>query len=130
MCLLLLGGELNRKGIPWIKPGAVHHARWMPTILYCAKIFAFKYQIGYSEKNNQDIEKICSFICLYYIKPWLLTAFASEAPILDLKLMEHLNKDIQMQEIANKVIKCLQNQAWYLTEELVPLCLFGDNTLI
>ena len=32
--MLLLLGETPERGVHWMRPGAAHHARWMPSILY------------------------------------------------------------------------------------------------
>jgi hypothetical protein len=114
----------------WKKPGACHHARWMPNILYCCKMYAFKQQTAYSQETNENIEKICKFICLYYIKPWLLAGYASEAPTQDIKLINNLYDEVDLADIAHETLKCFQNQAWYLCEELIPLCLFGQGLTV
>ena len=39
--MLMLLGTTPIRGAHWLKPGAAHHARWMPSILYPAKMFPF-----------------------------------------------------------------------------------------
>jgi len=45
--MLMILGTTPARGAHWLKPGAAHHAHWMPSILYPAKMFAFSTQAGY-----------------------------------------------------------------------------------
>lgn len=66
--MLLLLGEIPERGIKLSKPGAAHHARRMPAILYPVKMFAFSSQAGYDDEMICKLERLCKFNALFYVE--------------------------------------------------------------
>src|SRR6218665_1861836 len=89
--MLILLGEEPPRGIHWLRPGAYHHARWMSTVLYSAKMYAFGEQLKYSQTKMEKLSRVCMFNALFYVKAWLSTTSAADAPLNDLQLWHDLN---------------------------------------
>jgi hypothetical protein len=125
LMLILLGEDLPR-GVHWLQPGAFHHARWMATILYSAKMYAFGEQLNYGHDRMDKLRRVCLFNALFYVKAWLSARSAADAPVNDLQLWNDLmwykNFDPTVAQVA---ITALNIHLWYLTEEIAPFALFS-----
>jgi hypothetical protein len=126
-CLIILGATPAR-GIHFMKPGAVHQARWMACNLYGAKMFMFSKQMGYDADMIEKLRRLNVFLNLFYVPLWMKASRGSDAPILDLNFI-HDMMDYRLvdPEIADVVLKKLSNHGWYLTEEVVPFVLFSNH---
>ena len=124
--ILQITGKSN--GEKWFRPGAIHHARWMATIIYSLKMYAFSLQIRYTDLEIKNLEKVVIFAILYIV-PWLKCNDATEAALCDLNFYQNLqffteNIDRQAGE---RALKIFEGQSWYLAEELIPFALFSDS---
>ena len=75
------------------------------------------------------IKRFTDFVVLLYAKWWLTCSLAVAAPTNDLNLV----KDIlnwHDTEIAESAFKAFVNHLWYLTEEVVMIALWDDNTSV
>jgi hypothetical protein len=123
---LILLGEVPPRGVHWMKPGAYHHARWMSTVIYAAKMYAFGNQLQYDQVKIDKLHRICLFNALIYIRAWLSATSARDAPVNDLQLWNDLNKYSQVDPgVADAARTALQRHLWYVTEELAPFALFS-----
>ncbi|GBO06605.1 hypothetical protein AVEN_59007-1 [Araneus ventricosus] len=90
--MLILLGETPERGIHWLKPRAEHRTRWMPSILYPAKMFAFSAQAGYDKDMISKLEALCKFNALFSVKNWLPSLIGAHASYKDFKLWHDLSK--------------------------------------
>ncbi|GBM42959.1 hypothetical protein AVEN_140835-1 [Araneus ventricosus] len=84
--ILILFGEIPPGRACCQKPGAFHKSRWMSTILYSEKLYAFSKRLEYDNGKIQKLYQICSFCSLIFVKVWLNALKAADAPINDLML--------------------------------------------
>lgn len=127
LMLILLGVEPPR-GTHWMQPGAYHHARWMATIIYSAKMYAFGEQLGYDQAKMEKLKRICVFNALFYVRYWLSAVRCADAPANDLQFNAEMNQFKKIDpDLAKAVLTVLNRHMWYLTEEAVPLALFSSR---
>ena len=115
------------------EPGAYHHARWMSKVLYVLKLAMLQPPFV---NEIQKIRSLALFYSVYYAKAWLTCIFPSEAPSQDLSLFKTLeevsntkgNWPNEFKRIAEAARKKLNGHTWYLSERLVVLALFSENT--
>jgi len=125
--MLILLGEVPPRGMHWLKPGAYHHARWMSTVLYSAKMFAFGEQLKYSKTKMENLRRVCMFNAMFYVNAWLSTVSAADAPSNDLQLWHDLSNYSKTDPgVAGAALTALNRHLWYLTEEIVPFALFSN----
>ena len=67
--MLTLLGEVPDRGVHWCKPGAFHHARWMLSVIYAAKMYLFRDSIGYHEEITVKLRDIYLFNGLKVVVP-------------------------------------------------------------
>ena len=138
LSLLYLGGTRDKKGITIQAPSACHHARWMSKVIYTIKIALFEDQLLQLEVfENQSlvmIRALADFLTLFYTRYWLCTPSLSDAPRIDLELCKTLEdvaakpgKETLMKEMAKASLTKLSNHLWYLSERVVPSCLFSSR---
>ena len=107
-------------------PGAMSKARWMAVLIYGIKIFLFRKALKKGKKEQKKLERFVIFGCLFYIKHWVMTRFASEAPHMDLKLYKDMIAYKEFDnEVADAVLDKLTRHTWYLNMEYVPFTLFS-----
>ena len=105
----------------------------MAAIIYTIKIALFAHQLNdVFEKWFLDmVKELAIFLVLFYVKYWLCCTSAPDAPILDLNLLQQLEKahssikDAQFQRYIEASMKKLKQHLWYLSERLVPLSFFS-----
>jgi hypothetical protein len=128
--MLMILGERPERGLRWLKPGAFHHARWMPSILYPAKMYAFSAQAGYDTNMVQKLEALCTFNALFYVEKWISTSIGVDAPFNDLQLWHDLQKYRKYDwNVANAAISALKRHFWYVTEECAVFSLFSKRIM-
>lgn len=126
--MLQILGVSPPQGIHWYRPGATHNARWMVTVLYSAKMFAFSDQINLEDGLLEKFERLIVFCALYYVPVWLTSSLGRDAPVNDLNFWKALIKFKSYDEdIACVAIAALERHMWYLTEELSPLSIFSNK---
>ena len=129
-CCQLALQLLNPKqiNIQWNKPGAFHHARWMCSILYTSKMFAFADLAEYEESYIEKLSRFCKFALLFYVKIWITCPNTINAPFNDLEFYKEMliYKKID-NDVAVAALEAFNRHLWYLTEEMVPLSLFSDK---
>ena len=119
-------------------PGACHHVRWMAKIIYTLKLAIFQKQLlnHFDSTMFKKISSLSLFLCVFYVKFWLCSPYGVDAPKNDLLLLNELNFVITKSsvfpeyffEFAVEGRMKLMDHLWYLSERLVPFCLFSDKT--
>ena len=64
------------RGIHFMAPGPMYHARWMSKVLYSLKVWMFHQQFKLTDKKNNNLLQMCIFSVRIYLKAWI------EAPLL------------------------------------------------
>lgn len=124
--MLILLGEEPPRGVHWLQPGAFSHARWMATILYSAKMYAFGELLNYDQGKMDKLRRICLFNALFYVKAWLSACSAADASVNDLQLWNDLIWYKRFDPaVAQAAMTALNRHLWYLTEEIAPFALFS-----
>ena len=60
LSIIFLGG-IPPRGIHFMKPGAMHHARWMSKIIYSLKVWIFREQFKLTRNEEKGIREFCLF---------------------------------------------------------------------
>ena len=117
--------------------GPVHHARWMAKCIYLLKVSLLSEAIEelpagtvLDRRGRQmpKIERFVKFVSFVYAKWWFNCSNATAAPVRDLQLLKDLDSYREIDaEVACVALKAFKNHLWYLTAELVPLALFGND---
>ena len=127
LSVIFLGGVPDR-GIHFMAPGAMHHARWMSKVLYSLKVWMFRSQFDLRPKELKGLQDVCIFAVRIYLKMWMTAPLAAAAPQNDIKFLQTLLEyDAIHPAIAKAASAKMANHLWYLSEELVSLALFDDN---
>jgi hypothetical protein len=127
LSMIFLGGVPPR-GIRFIAPGAMHHARWMSKVLYSLKIWMFRSQFHLRPKEAKGLRDICIFAVRLYLKIWITAPLAAAAPQNDLRFLQALlDYDTIHNPIAKAASAKMSRHLWYLSEELVGLALFDKD---
>ena len=119
----------------FIKPGAMHKARWMSKIIYSIKIVLLQRQISTLPKGSittpaqvKKLRRFVEFVVYCYVPWWLTANIPADAPANDVQMVNVLLKYKEVdKDVATAVLKALSGQAWYLSQELVPLSLFSST---
>lgn len=128
LCLVVLGKPPQK--FSFKAPGATHHARWMSKIIYSLKIFLFRQQFQLSDDEISNIKEMVLFASLIYVKAWIESPLASDAPVNDLAFFKKLHEYAAVSEtVSNAAIGKFENHLWYLGPELVVLSLFSNKVL-
>ena len=117
-----------------IKPGALHKARWMAKILYSIKIVLLQRQIATLPRGTittpaqlKKIVRFVQFIVFCYVPWWLTAPSPAAAPANDIRLINTLLKFKSVDDVvASAALRAVKLHLWYLTPELLPLCLFSS----
>ena len=131
LSLIFLGG-MPLRGIHFKKPGAVYRARFMARLIYAIKIFLFRAE-GFvlTRKELVNLQNFCIFGVKVYVKSWFLSRLSTTAPANDLCLLKSIVNFKQINPaLAGAVLKKLNGQLWYLSEELVALSFFDPSVTI
>ncbi|KAK6185944.1 hypothetical protein SNE40_008071 [Patella caerulea] len=125
---LIFIGEVPPRGIRFMAPGPMHHARWMSKVIYSLKVWLFRKQFKLKTREAKGLREVAIFSVHEYIKAWMTAPLAACAPYNDLLLMKSL---VEYEKINKEVSKTastkLAAHMWYLSEELVGLALFDRN---
>ena len=105
----------------------------MSSAIYMLKILLLQTRLH--EIDASRFQQLCIFgDFVTFIYAWFQAPVPSEAAALHLmffKKMLNLNKTegTPLQEIAQIIIKAMRRHLWYLTEELMLLCLLSKQSL-
>lgn len=115
----------------FLKPGAVHKARWMGKQLYCYKIVLLQDNLrpGIASKAQiKKIKRIVNFCTYVYNIWWFQCPLATSAPALDMELVSNLKAYEAIDEaVAKSALQAFRKHTWYLHAEMVPLALWDEN---
>lgn len=135
LCTVFLGELSNTEQITFLRPGAMHKARWMAKLLYCIKICLFELQIQQLPKGTittphqvTRVRDFVNFVTLVYSNWWMTCTSAVDAPWNDLQLFRSLLQyEAINPSISKSAIKAFERHFWYLHAEMVPLALFSNK---
>ena len=69
-----------------------------------------------------------NFCVLVYVPWWITSSVASQAPINDLHFMQQLFACADVDKLCTSTaLNAFSHHLWYLTGELIPLCLFSNK---
>lgn len=81
LCVIFVGdGEVPSQGVHIMAPGAMHHARWMATVLYTLKIWLLCAQFKLTVREEAGLRDIAIFAVMVYLKNWITAPSAISAP--------------------------------------------------
>ena len=134
--MILLGAYPDSSSYRVRPPGSISHARWMAKILCEFKIVIFSSQLLQlkliTEDDLSSHMQLTVFLILYYVKPWMTSTLARDAPVNDLLLVNSL-KEIPyhlintyplFKSMGEAMNSKLEQHLWYLSEEFVVFSLF------
>lgn len=138
LVILYLDGasQADEDPVKFLRPGAVHKARFMGKLLYAYKLVLLASKISadlpkgsvFCANQLPRLERFVKFVTFCYVPWWLTCSLACDAPVNDLMLLQRLTEYAMVDaDSARTAHKALSNHLWYLTEELVPLSLFSDS---
>ena len=118
-------GSAPARGVSFMSPGAMHHARWMSKVIYSLKIWMFRAQFKLTPAEERGLRDVCVFVVRVYLKAWFSSPQAVCAPSNDLHLLKSLLEYRSIHEnISKATARKLSNHLWYLSPELVGLAFF------
>ena len=127
LSIIFLGGSPQR-GIHFMAPGPMHHARWMSKVIYSLKVWMFRSQFRLTAFEEKGLLQMCLFAVILYLKAWFMAPLAASAPLQDLSLLQDLYEYRQHNEaISNAACKKMEHHLWYLSDELVGLAFFDSE---
>lgn len=127
LSIICLGGVPSR-GIRFLKPGALHRARWMARVIYSLKIHLFREQFNATNRKKRGIALFVLFALQLYVPSWYEAPVATSAPQNDLSFMNALLRyEDQDSAISKAAATVFGRHLWYLSEHLVGLGLFDEN---
>jgi hypothetical protein len=89
LTIIYLGGMLPA-GVRFMKPGALHLARWMAKMIYSIKICLFRSQFQMTQREITGMQRFAKFSTLVYVRAWFQAPLAVAAPSNDLLLLKQL----------------------------------------
>jgi len=126
LAIVFIGG-IPPRGVHFMAPGAMHHARWLAKAIYALKIWLFQKQFSLTAREERELLNICIFVVVIYFKAWFTAPFAASAPNNDFQLLKNLVEyERENAAISSVACKKLEGHLWYLSEELVGLSFFDD----
>ena len=87
LCVIFLGGDTEEK-LKLTPPGAMHQARWMVRTIYSLKICLLQSQCRMTAKDKKDLQDVCLFVVILYVKSWLECTVATKAHNQDLRFLK------------------------------------------
>jgi len=118
-------GQVPPRGVRFLAPGPMHHARWMSKAIYALKVWMFRSQFKLTAREEKGLREIAVFVSRLYAKAWTLAPEAAAAPRHDLQLLKDLTTYMDVnRDVGKAALTKLQGHLWYLSEELVALALF------
>ena len=124
LAVLYLGGHVD--SFKFQTPGPVHHARFMAKAIYYLKMSLLFSQLCkiFHPRELVEIEVMSEFTAVFYSKWWFKGTLAAVAPSGDLWAIQSMTKLKEVSPgVALPCLLSLKRHPWYLTKELVILCL-------
>ena len=72
-------GSVPPRGIHFVAPGAIHHARWMAKAIYSFKLWMFRSQFELTACQITGLRKLCIFFSRIYVEAWATASTAAKA---------------------------------------------------
>ena len=113
--------ELAVPGFKFQYPGAYHHAQFMTSCIYILKMVLLLNKLTWMREVEKEVKVMAEFISIFYIVWWLKAYVGVKAPMNDLVAMKQMRKYKQI--TASTCLASWARHTWYLSEELVVLCL-------
>lgn len=133
----------------FMKPGAIHKARWMAKLLCGYKLVLLEDKIlkelppgtifigggkstrrrsGTDRVQQKKLVKFVNFIVAVYVPWWVTCGSATDAAEHDIIFLKAVKEyeDIDPQ-VSHAALVAFCRHLWYLTPELLPLCLFSSH---
>ena len=121
VAVIFLGGQPARN-IRFMEPGPIHQARWMSKAPYSVKIWLFRDQVMLTARASRGITDMTLFVVLRYLRHFMTSPHAAEAPRHDIALMVSLLDYVAVNKaISEATTTKFSHHLWYLSEELVGL---------
>ena len=123
LAVLFLGGAVPNFKFQY--PGACHNARYMAQAIYMLKMNLLLDKITWLlDVERQEVKLMAEFISIFYVIWWLQGYLGVNAPMNDLKAMQQMRMYRQFNQlVSDTCMASWRRHTWYLTEELVVLCL-------
>ncbi|KAJ8404560.1 hypothetical protein AAFF_G00338270 [Aldrovandia affinis] len=83
-------GQVPPRGVRFLAPGPMHHARWMSKAIYALKVWMFRSQFKLTAREEKGLQQIAVFVSRLYTKAWTLAPEAAAAPRHDLQLLKDM----------------------------------------
>lgn len=127
LAVLFLGGAIEAN-VTIRAPGAFHNARWMAKIIYCLKMFLYRYQLKLPKEKTDRLVRFNVFVVKIYLKKWFVSPNAAKAPGSDLEMLKVLKEyEVFDKDISNAVFKGCLPHLQYLDSTLIALSLFDED---
>ena len=126
LVVVFLGGELEEFRLP--QPGACHEARFMADALYLLTLHMTKSVLNVMSKEEETMVSKASMFTGICYAPWFLQSYNGvKAPSNDLEAFR-VSCELQRSygSVGLALMKSMERQAWFLTEQLVILA-FADE---
>lgn len=128
LSIITLGG-LPPRGVHLRRPGALHRARWMATLIYGMKIWVLRDQFQLTSSERKGLKRFINFVLFLYVPAWYSAVEATAAPARDLRFYQSLVKYEDVDKgLSKAVVGTFGRHLWYLSEHLVGLALFDFET--
>ena len=116
----------SSRGHLFIRPGALHRARWIDRVIYSIKIYLFRGQFQLKQKEEKGLKAFVIFSLNIYICSWFRAPDAAGPPMNDLHLLKDL-ASYSDRNISRVAVRASSRHLWYLSEELAALALFDPR---
>lgn len=108
------------------------NARFMASAIQGLNCFLFRNELDWDslerEQIKQRLPRFRLFLTLIYVRHWNRSSILFDAGINDLNFLKELEEYIILDdEISRIAMNALSRHLYYLSEELVILCLFSDK---
>lgn len=108
------------------------NARFMASSIQALKCYLFRHHLNWEsndrEKIRDNLPRFCLFLALIYVRYWNRSSILFDAGFNDLNFLQELEKfSVLDQGISRVAIEAKNRHLYYLSEELVVLCLFSDK---
>ena len=123
LTVVALGGDVP--GFKFLQPGPDHHARWMSKCIYYLKIKLLSNIFIMNEVEISQVEEICQFVLVLYVKAWFMAPLPTSAARNDLQFMLNVSKYrlVTRPKIAMDLLQSCSRHLWYLVPQTVILAL-------
>lgn len=108
------------------------NARFMASAIQGLNCFLFRNQLDWDsqerERIKENLSRFCLFLTLIYVRYWNRSSILFDAGINDLNFLKDLEQYAILDGSVSQVaIDGLSRHLYYLSEELIVLCLFSDK---